>query len=1831
MCCAAGPAAAALRFDGTDDYVSLGVAPGLGATNFTIECWMKRQGPGAATSTGTGGINGIPLVTKGRAENEAGVTNMNYFLGLGTNNTLMADFEDKNNGLNHPITATSNLLVSNLWQHVAATYSVNNSNWVFYLNGLPITTGVVNGALLVRTPERDSIQPAALGSALTTAGAAAGFFAGSLEEVRIWNYARSAAEIAANKDQRIPSAAGLIGRWPLTETSGTSATDTAGGGNNGTLMNGPVWTNDTAFALPSAPGIIGNTNDGTATDKLWSSGGAWINACRFLAASNMTVATMHAKVAAITGKYKCAIYTDSASQPNRLLRTTGEVTNPTTDSWQTFALTAPQPLTNGNYYWLAIWSDAAAAKAYYSDNSGTLLWQRLDYGAWPDPLVTSDGDVFNYCIYAKGAPVTLVSITVTPAHPTISPGGAQQFTATGTYSDSSTQNLTSQVTWNSSNPSAATINANGLATGVAAGTTTISATLGGVSGNTLLTVQAAPLIIATTSLPDGVTNAAYSAALTATGGTTPYTWSLASGSLPTGLTLNPTSGLISGTPTAPGNFGFTARVTDNAGSNATSGALSINVTAGLPAGTNVLIAFSHTWRYMQTANLDGTTWKQPAYDDSAWPSGPGVLALEDCNCLPQPIRTTLTLYTNRIAHYFRTHFTFAGSTSGLSLVLSNLFDNGGVLYLNGAELGRIRMPAGPITDSTPATEGVGNATNYDMVTVSGSLLTNLVQGDNVLAAEVHQADYESSDVVFGCSLSAVGASAPAGSVGLLFDGVNDLVTLGAAPSLGVTNFTLECWFKQQGTGKRANTGTSGIYALPLVTKGMAENEAGATNMNFFLGIGTNDAGQAVLAADFEDLSNGLNHPIRGATPIASNAWQHAAVTYHAASGNWALYLNGAAYAAATVSGTGAVLVPRYDSLQHAALGSCLRTGGATNADTGFFAGTLDEVRIWNIVRTPQEIANAHNLQIANSAPGLIARWSLDDSAGTTATNSVAGGIAGTLVNGPLWADGYPFPAAPVNLPPAAPTATMPTNGASGLALSPTLAVTVSDPETNTLTVTFYGRLAGGGAVGEDFTFVALPDTQNYSASASGGSPAVFTNQTQWIVSNRAARNIPYVAHLGDTVNDGDNNGNDIQWQAATNAMYRLGDALITSLPDGIPYGVAVGNHDQSPLYDPNGTTTFFNQYFGTNYFRGRGYYGGNYGTNNDNHYDLFSAGGMDFIVVYLEYDAGMTTASPALVWANSLLQTYADRRAIVVSHWIVNTGFNATFSGQGQAIYDGLKANTNLFLMLCGHVPGEGQRTNTYQGRIVWSLLSDYQGRTAGGNGWLRLYEFSPNNNVIHVKTYSPWLDQWETDADSQFDIPYAMAPATPFTVIGTSTGVASGASATVLWTNLLPNAQYEWYVTVSDGVNTTTGPVSSFTTGAGVPQPPQISDQADSQTVQCGNNATVAVVVNSSTTPSYQWYFGATALAGRTSATLQLTSVSEADEGTYRVIVQNSAGSVTSAPAVLTVVDTNAPIITSYPTNTILNANASCQAAIPDLAAQVIASDSCGGVTVTQLPLAGSTVGRGVFPVILTVRDAANNQVTRNATVTVVDVTAPTVASYPTNVTVQANTNCQATVPDLTPQVVASDACGGVTITQVPVAGTVVSLGSAVVTLTIKDSDNNQTMCNATLAVVDGVKPVITLQPLSTTNLPGTTATFAVAGVSCSALSYQWMFGTSPLPGAVSPTLTVTNVQATQAGNYTVILANAAGSTTSAAAVLTVPSAMAPTLAAAPVILPNGHFSVGFSGTPNVAYTIKCAPEATGPWETLTNLTASPTGFMGVEDLTTPAPPARFYRAVYP
>lgn len=187
--------------------------------------------------------------------------------------------------------------------------------------------------------------------------------------------------------------------------------------------------------------------------------------------------------------------------------------------------------------------------------------------------------------------------------------------------------------------------------------------------------------------------------------------------------------------------------------------------------------FPQVWRY-HTNSLNGVPWTEKNYNDSAWQGkGPGLLYF-DSNPNIAPKGTLLPSFTASrvpITYYFRTHFTNLLATQPFSLTFSNYIDDGAVFYLNGKEIQRVRMAAFPtaITSTTTATGySCSTLTTQDpdfgdaaagcptVFTVSGSAMTNLVPGDNVLAVEVHNYNAGSPDVVFGTSLFVTPAPTP---------------------------------------------------------------------------------------------------------------------------------------------------------------------------------------------------------------------------------------------------------------------------------------------------------------------------------------------------------------------------------------------------------------------------------------------------------------------------------------------------------------------------------------------------------------------------------------------------------------------------------------------------------------------------------------------------------------------------------------------------------------------------------------------------------------------------------------------------------------------------------------------------------------------------------------------------------------------------------------------------------------------------------------------------------------------------------------------------------------
>jgi hypothetical protein len=183
-------------------------------------------------------------------------------------------------------------------------------------------------------------------------------------------------------------------------------------------------------------------------------------------------------------------------------------------------------------------------------------------------------------------------------------------------------------------------------------------------------------------------------------------------------------------------------------------------------GRHHLFGFDNSWTY-STANLDSTNWTAPTYDDSSWDgSGPGLLWVDSRGpngSIPVPLLTQMTLDQagNPFpTYYFRTHFTLTNILNVTSLLFEDYLDDGAVFYLNGTELYRLRMPASPaqiqnVTLASVAPPCGGNATCPDNFMISGDLLTNLLAGDNVLAAEVHNYNAASPDITFGLALDYV--------------------------------------------------------------------------------------------------------------------------------------------------------------------------------------------------------------------------------------------------------------------------------------------------------------------------------------------------------------------------------------------------------------------------------------------------------------------------------------------------------------------------------------------------------------------------------------------------------------------------------------------------------------------------------------------------------------------------------------------------------------------------------------------------------------------------------------------------------------------------------------------------------------------------------------------------------------------------------------------------------------------------------------------------------------------------------------------------------------------
>ena len=315
-----------------------------------------------------------------------------------------------------------------------------------------------------------------------------------------------------------------------------------------------------------------------------------------------------------------------------------------------------------------------------------------------------------------------------------------------------------------------------------------------------------------------------------------------------------------------------------------------------------------------------------------------------------------------------------------------------------------------------------------------------------------------------------------------------------------------------------------------------------------------------------------------------------------------------------------------------------------------------------------------------------------------------------------------------------------------------------------------------------FSIVIIPDTQRYQGSGTKGAAndsskvtnPIFEKWTDWIAANIKQQRIKFVSHVGDIVDV----NHPAQWSIAKGCMDKLHGR--------VPYGISVGNHDMTG----DGNSSLYQKFFPKAHFERFSWYGGCFENPNGSQsisgnpstsLQLIEAGGMKFIYLHLECNA----PDNVLHWANSTLEHYRDRRALITTHMglgprdkptqpqdyfdapkgrMLWTKRHGDRGNSPQQMWDKcFKLHPNLFMVCCGdqsRTQAMRQESIGEHGNPIHELLSDY------GEGGIRVMRFIPSSNRIEVRTYDP-VSQSLCESTSivkdrdqhQFSIPYVMKP----------------------------------------------------------------------------------------------------------------------------------------------------------------------------------------------------------------------------------------------------------------------------------------------------------------------------------------------------------------------------------------------------------------------------------------------------------------------------------------
>ncbi len=375
---------------------------------------------------------------------------------------------------------------------------------------------------------------------------------------------------------------------------------------------------------------------------------------------------------------------------------------------------------------------------------------------------------------------------------------------------------------------------------------------------------------------------------------------------------------------------------------------------------------------------------------------------------------------------------------------------------------------------------------------------------------------------------------------------------------------------------------------------------------------------------------------------------------------------------------------------------------------------------------------------------------------------------------------------------------------------------------------------------------------------------------------------------------------------------------------------------------------------------------------------------------------------------------------------------------------------------------------------------------------------------------------------------------------------------------------------------------------------PPSITMQPTSLTVTQGNNASFSVTAAGDPPLSYQWRFGGNNLSGATSTGFTVTCAQSTDAGNYDVVVSNNSGSATSAVATLTV--RIPPSITQQPVSLTVTQGDNVTFTVvatgdPPLSYQWrFGGNNLSGATSTSYTVIGAQAANaGNYDVVV----SNNSGSVASAVATLTVLIPPSITQQPASLTATQGDNVTFTVvatgdPPLSyqwrfgvPGVSGGDIAGATN--DVLALSNVQPTNAGNYRVIVRNASGSTNSVVATLTVL--VPPAITQQPQSQTVAEGANASFTVMATGTPSLGYQWRLGGTLLLGQASNTLSLAGVQLSQAGTYTVVVTNRAGTVTSAPANLRVlkPSTITK------ITQTQNTASVSFTTVSGLTYTVEC------------------------------------------